>query len=240
MSRRRRCARRRRSSSRLDGSAPFTTITAALAASRPGDIVRVEPGVYRERVELRRRRRPGRPRARHRHDRAPRGRRDPGAVGDRRAQRARRRDQDRVGDTDRRRRPCRRAGGDPGSRRDHRADSPRDRARPGLDGHRPRQPDRDRPERLLALPDDGHATIRELHPRRAAADPARAGAVGGAGRRISCCAGNVFSGFGADIVDGVAPAQRAELLAGNVVVPIERPAAAPAGAARPRAARGGR
>jgi serine/threonine protein phosphatase PrpC len=36
-----------------DGSAPFTGIMAALAASHPGDVVRVEPGVYREQVELR-------------------------------------------------------------------------------------------------------------------------------------------------------------------------------------------
>jgi PPM family protein phosphatase len=36
----------------LDGSAPFTTITAAVAASQPGDIVRVEPGTYRERVDM--------------------------------------------------------------------------------------------------------------------------------------------------------------------------------------------
>jgi hypothetical protein len=36
----------------LDGSAPFTSITAALAFSRPGDIVRVEPGIYREQVDL--------------------------------------------------------------------------------------------------------------------------------------------------------------------------------------------
>ena len=35
-----------------DGGAPFATIAAALAASRPGDVVRVEPGAYRERVAL--------------------------------------------------------------------------------------------------------------------------------------------------------------------------------------------
>jgi hypothetical protein len=33
-----------------DGTAPFTTIMGALAASRPGDTVRLEPGVYREPV----------------------------------------------------------------------------------------------------------------------------------------------------------------------------------------------
>ena len=37
----------------LDGTAPFTSITAAIAASRPGDVVRVEPGIYREDVEVR-------------------------------------------------------------------------------------------------------------------------------------------------------------------------------------------
>ncbi len=36
----------------LDGSAPFTTISAAVAASQPGDIVRVEPGIYREHVDM--------------------------------------------------------------------------------------------------------------------------------------------------------------------------------------------
>jgi len=36
----------------LDGTAPFTTITAAVAASQPGDTVRVEPGIYRERVDM--------------------------------------------------------------------------------------------------------------------------------------------------------------------------------------------
>ena len=35
-----------------DGTAPFATITAALAASRPGDVVRVEPGEYYEQVTL--------------------------------------------------------------------------------------------------------------------------------------------------------------------------------------------
>jgi len=33
-----------------DGGSPFATISAALAASRPGDVVRVEPGVYREQI----------------------------------------------------------------------------------------------------------------------------------------------------------------------------------------------
>lgn len=36
-----------------DGSTPFTGITAAIDAARPGDTIRVEPGLYRERVHLR-------------------------------------------------------------------------------------------------------------------------------------------------------------------------------------------
>lgn len=35
-----------------EGVSPFTTIMSALAAARPGDVVRVEPGVYREQVEV--------------------------------------------------------------------------------------------------------------------------------------------------------------------------------------------
>jgi hypothetical protein len=33
--------------------------------------------------------------------------------------------------------------------------------------------------------------------------------------------GNVFAGFGNRILDGVPPAQRAELLAGNIVIPVD-------------------
>jgi serine/threonine protein phosphatase PrpC len=36
----------------IDGSAPFTTITAAIDEARPGDVVRVEPGVYEERIQV--------------------------------------------------------------------------------------------------------------------------------------------------------------------------------------------
>ena len=36
----------------LDGTAPFTSIVAAVAGSRPGDVIRVEPGLYRETVNL--------------------------------------------------------------------------------------------------------------------------------------------------------------------------------------------
>jgi len=33
--------------------------------------------------------------------------------------------------------------------------------------------------------------------------------------------GNVFAGFGTRILDGIPPAQRAELLAGNIVIPVD-------------------
>ena len=90
---------------------------------------------------------------------------------------------------------------------------------------------------ILALRDEEHATIQN-------SILVRSGGPGDPALSIAPAAhlalrGNVFSGFGGEIVAGASPAQRAELLAGNVVVPIER-AAAPAGAARPRGARGGR
>ena len=90
---------------------------------------------------------------------------------------------------------------------------------------------------ILALRDEEHATIQN-------SILVRSGGPGDPALSVAPAAhlalrGNVFSGFGGEIVAGASPAQRAELLAGNVVVPIER-AAPPAGAARPRGARGGR
>jgi len=35
-----------------DGTAPFASIAAAVAASRPGDVIRVDPGEYREEIVL--------------------------------------------------------------------------------------------------------------------------------------------------------------------------------------------
>src|SRR5205823_2927108 len=59
--------------------------------------------------------------------------------------------------------------------------------------------------------------------------------------------GNVFAGFGTALIDGVAPARRSELLAGNIVVPDDDRSGVPAAfkgagagerGARPPAGRG--
>jgi len=117
---------------------------------------------------------------------------------------------------------------------------------------------------LLAVPDDGHATfVNSVLTRSAggtAGPPASPTAAADPALSISPSAhvvlrGNVFAGFGVRILEGVGPAQRAELLAGNIVVPSEQvasppaapaPAVAPTGstsrrrAAPPRAPEGGR
>jgi len=52
--------------------------------------------------------------------------------------------------------------------------------------------------------------------------------------------GNVFAGFGPEVLEGVVAARRAELLAGNLVVPAERAPATGRGGSRTRAPEGGR
>jgi hypothetical protein len=99
---------------------------------------------------------------------------------------------------------------------------------------------------LLAIPDDGHATFASSVLTRAGAN---AGAGGGTGSVPAANAGpatpsfaltlspsahvvlrgNVFAGFGTHILDGVSPAQRAELLAGNIVIPVDEHTGAGAG-----------
>jgi serine/threonine protein phosphatase PrpC len=127
----------------LDGSAPFTTITAAVAASHPGDIVRAGTGHLPRARRHERRRRPRRASPRHRHDRRPAGVRRTRVVAERPVQRESGRNQDRRREPPRHRRPRRRAGRDAGARRDHRGHAPRHRSLPWLDPRRPRQPHRD-------------------------------------------------------------------------------------------------
>jgi serine/threonine protein phosphatase PrpC len=111
---------------------------------------------------------------------------------------------------------------------------------------------------VLAVPDDSHATFADsILTRTAKTVGSPAGAATGTppppALSMSASAhlvlrGNVFAGFGTRIVDGVAPAQRAELLAGNIVVPGEdfadgvpaAPAAGVAPAAGAASAAGGR
>ena len=220
-----------------DGSAPFTTIAAALASGRPGDVVRVEPGVYREHVELR--------------DGPDLAARVPGTVTIQHA-----------GDS---RLPALSLSGPfnvrvTGIRIE--SDTPADAAigitAPAaalelveIAGQFRRAIDLSSASSvtvrggriaitgaLLMLPDDAHATFVN-------AVLIHTGTPGGAAVVTSPQAhlvlrGNVFAGFSADVIDGVPAARRAELLAGNLVVPGERPATTGRGSARPRAPGGGR
>jgi hypothetical protein len=101
-------------------------------------------------------------------------------------------------------------------------------------------------DRVLAVPDDSYATFTDSILTRTAKSTASSAAASTTtppetALSLSPSAhlvlrGNVFGGFGTRLVDGVATAQRAELLAGNIVVPGEEftggaPAAPAAGVA---------
>ncbi|HKB13363.1 MAG TPA: protein phosphatase 2C domain-containing protein [Vicinamibacterales bacterium] len=197
-----------------DGSAPFTTINQALAAGRPGDIVRVEPGVYDETVVVGEgvdlaARIPGTVTVRHGGDaREPAlsvigpfnvrvaGIRFEAAapldVGVRVAAPAAALELIEIAG------PIRRAIGlAPGSTLTVRG------SRIAIDGA------------LVAVPDAGQATFVD-------SILLRTGGGGEAALSLKPTAhlvlrGNVFAGFGTEIIEGVTPARRAELLAGNLV-----------------------
>ena len=218
----------------LDGSAPFTSIASALAASRPGDVVRVEPGVYRELVDAR--------------SGADLVARVPGSV-----------TIARPADTAQ---PALSLTGPFNARvagirieSDTPADAGVRVAVPAatlelveISGPFRRAIDlspgsalRMRGSRLavsgllLAVPDDGFATLVNCVAVRTGGASGAAISAGPASRLE--LRGNVFAGYGPDIVEGAGAARRAELLAGNIVVPAEpAPAARPA---RPRTSQGG-
>jgi serine/threonine protein phosphatase PrpC len=81
---------------------------------------------------------------------------------------------------------------------------------------------------LVALPDNGRATFVSSILTRTSASAEPAISVSPSARLV--LRGNVFAGFGTGIVDGLAPAQRAELLAGNIIVPAAAPQRIPGGA----------
>ena len=201
----------------LDGSAPFTSITAAAAASRPGDVIRVEPGIYREDVNL--------------HSGADLVARVPGTVtiapsgagastapvlslagpfnvrvagirldsetpadtGVRIAAAAATLELVEITGTIRRAIDL-----FPGSTLAVRG------SRIAVSGM------------VLALPDDGYATLAHCVITRTGAGSGGAVTVGPSARLV--LRGNVFAGYGPDVIDGVAAARRTELLAGNVVI----------------------
>jgi PPM family protein phosphatase len=69
---------------------------------------------------------------------------------------------------------------------------------------------------LVAVPDDGHATFVNSILARVPASAEAAISVSPSAHLV--LRGNLFAGFGTGIVEGLSPAQRAELLAGNVIV----------------------
>jgi serine/threonine protein phosphatase PrpC len=219
-----------------DGSAPFTTITSAIEAGHPGDVVRVEPGLYREPVVLRDgvdlvARVPGTVTIAH-----PRGTAGPILT---------------IGGPFNVRVAGIKIDGDIPSDVGVRVAAPAatldlveitGQIRRAIDLS-PASSLMVRGSRiavagtLLALPDEGHATF---------ADSILVHAGGGMEAALSAAAspnlvlrGNVFAGFGSEVIQGVAAARRMELLAGNIVIPIE-PAAATAPGGSPARPRNGR
>jgi PPM family protein phosphatase len=220
-----------------DGSAPFTRIMDALAASHPGDIVRVEPGVYREQVEVR--------------NGADLVARVPGTVT--------------IGHLAGSALPALSLTGPfnvrvAGIRID--SDAPADVgvriAAPaatlelieitGQIRHAielsPASSLIVRGSRIaiagtvLSLPDEGHATFVNSVLVRTGTSGEAAVSVGPSAQLV--LRGNVFAGFGPEVLEGVVAARRAELLAGNLVVPAERAPATGRGGSRTRAPEGGR
>jgi serine/threonine protein phosphatase PrpC len=199
----------------LDGTAPFTSITAAIAASRPGDVVRVEPGIYLEHVDL--------------HSGADLVARVPGTVTILRPAESTvpalslagpfsvrvagiRIDSDSPAETGVRiaaaaatlelveitgtiRRAIEVSPGSTLSVRGSRI------AIPGM---------------VMALRDDGYATLVNCVVVRTGAGTGAAVSVTPAARLV--LRGNVFSGYGAEVIEGADTARRTELLAGNIVV----------------------
>jgi PPM family protein phosphatase len=224
----------------LDGSAPFTSIAAALAVSRAGDVVRVEPGVYREQVDLR--------------TGADLVARVPGTVTIARASGSASPALSLTGPFNVR---------VSGIRID--SDAPADIGvrvtapsatlelieiggpiRRALDLS-PASTLTVRGSRLaiagtvLALPDEAFATFANCIFVRSGTASGAAITLGPSARLV--LRGNVFAGFGGDAViggEGVGAARRAELLAGNIIVPTEPPPAAARPPSRARSSQDGR
>ena len=215
----------------LDGTAPYTSIARALTESRPGDVVRVEPGVYREQVDLR--------------SGADLVARVPGTVTISRLPGTSGPALSIVGPF---------SGRVVGIRID--SETPADVAvrvtapaatlelveitgpiRRGIDLS-PASTVTVRGSRfaisglLLAVPDDGYATLVNCVAVNAGGAGGTAVSVGASARLV--LRGNVFAGYGADVIEGAGAARRADLLAGNVVVAAEPPQAPPRSIPRSR------
>jgi hypothetical protein len=221
----------------LDGTAPFSSIAAALAASHPGDVVRLEPGIYRERVDARSgadliARVPGtvtiaRPAGSALPALSLTGpfsvrvagikidSDTPADIGVRIAAPAATLELVEITGSIRRAIDL-----SPGSTLTVRGSRI---AIPGV---------------VLALPDDGYATFVSCVVVRTGSDTGPAISVGPTAQLV--LRGNVFAGYPGDVIDGPGAARKAELLAGNIVAPIEPVPAAARPPQRPRPSQGGR
>ena len=94
------------------------------------------------------------------------------------------------------------------------------------------------PGLLLTVPDDAYATLVNSVAERSGGPGGTALAVGTSARLV--LRGNVFSGYSGDVIEGVGAARRAELLAGNIVIPPEAVPAPVRPAPRARGSQGGR
>jgi serine/threonine protein phosphatase PrpC len=221
----------------LDGTAPFTTITAAIAASRPGDLVRVEPGLYREDVEVR--------------DGADLVARVPGTVTIVHPAASTLPVLSVTGAFNVRIAGIRIESEGPAEIGVYVAAPAVTLDLVEIAGQIRRAIDLSQASSLtvrgsriatagtvVSVPEDGQATfMNSVFVRTGtSADPA----VSAAPSAHLALRGNVFAGFGAEIIGGVPAAGRAELLAGNIVVPAERPPAAARPAPRTRTPEGGR
>jgi PPM family protein phosphatase len=199
-----------------DGSAPYDTIGRAIAMSRPGDIVRVEPGVYREHVDLR--------------SGADLVARVPGTVTIARPSGSNVPALSLTGPFNARVTGIR-IESDTAVDSGIRVTAPSatlelieitGAIRRGIDlspasAVTVRGSRFSIPGQLLGVPDDGYATLVNCVAIRSGASSGAALSAAASARLV--LRGNVFSGYGADVIEGVSPGRRTELLAGNVVVP---------------------
>ena len=220
-----------------DGHTGFTSISGALAASRPGDVVRVEPGVYREQVEVR--------------NGADLVARVPGTVTIVRPETSAMPALSLTGPFNVRVAGIRVDAATPAETAVHVAvpaatlelmeiTGP---VRQAIDlspasaltmrGSRVATPGT-----VLRLPEDGYATVVNSILLRTGSAGGAAVSVGPSGHLV--LHGNVFAGFEGNIIEGVASARRAELLAGNIVVPSGQPPVPGRNTPRGRSSGGGR
>jgi PPM family protein phosphatase len=219
-----------------DGSAPYASITSALAASHPGDVVRVEPGIYREQVDVR--------------NGADLVARVPGTVTIAQTAGSDLPPLSMTGPFNVRVAGIRIDAGAPIDIGVRIAAPAATLELVEITGQIRRAVDLAPASSLvvrgsriaiagtvLRLTEEGHATFVNSIMLRTGTGGAAAISLGPSAQLV--LRGNVFAGFGADVIDGVAAARRAELLVGNVVVAPEHPAA-PRPPARTRAPEGGR